>query len=492
MKRGILVANIDLNEYQLTYKQIGQLYDFKKDGEIVKGTTAIFDDKTKNYHLYPKDKQHCQEIADDLTDLITKIKEEIKVYKNIFIVKSKKQLDAIKDNENIYIFINTNGTLKKENKTICNIFKYIVVKKNNVLYELNFMRFYLSKPNTINCILRSIQFARITDNQKIYPYTYKAQTNKSLKKLLSNNQSFFYNPKLKINQSPKIIIDSFLQFITFCETQSYELKYDGFKYAVINNSREAKLKQLYWNVAFGLQKVDGLKPSQYMIDLAKANIDGKKTFKEVEMEIKEYYYQKENVLEKEADLVSIKIVQLLNDDTFSFDYHTYCTYHKLLFSDLNISRKYTGNFRDYNITKAENILNGATVNYTSYFLIKDTLEYDFNDESNYDYTNKSIDDIIKHLAAFTANIWQVHPFVEGNTRTMAIFILKYLHSLNFKRINIEIFKDNSKYFRNALVRANYRDTNKGIDEDNSFLVKFFSNLLLAADYKLDNEELNID
>lgn len=105
------------------------------------------------------------------------------------------------------------------------------------------MRFYLSKPNTINCILRSIQFARITDNQKIYPYTYKAQTNKSLKKLLSNNQSFFYNPKLKINQSPKIIIDSFLQFITFCETQRYELKYDGFKYAVINNSREAKLKQ---------------------------------------------------------------------------------------------------------------------------------------------------------------------------------------------------------------------------------------------------------
>lgn len=354
------------------------------------------------------------------------------------------------------------------------------------------MRFYLSRPNTINCILRSIQFARITDNQKIYPYTYKAQTNKSLKKLLSNNQSFFYNPKLKINQSPKIIIDSFLQFITFCETQSYELKYDEFKYAVINNSREAKLKQLYWNVAFGLQKVDGLKPSQYMIDLAKANIDGKKTFKEVEMEIKEYYYQKENVLEKEADLVSVKIVQLLNDDTFSFDYHTYCTYHKLLFSDLNISRKYTGNFRDYNITKAENILNGATVNYTSYFLIKDTLEYDFNDESNYDYTNKSIDDIIKHLAAFTANIWQVHPFVEGNTRTTAIFILKYLHSLNFKRINIEIFKDNSKYFRNALVRANYRDTNKGIDEDNSFLVKFFSNLLLAADYKLDNEELNID
>lgn len=238
--------------------------------------------------------------------------------------------------------------------------------------------------------------------------------------------------------------------------------------------------------------MDGLKPSQYMIDLAKANVDGKKTSKQVEIEIKEYYHQMENNLEKEADFVSVKIIQLLNDDTFSFDYHTYCTYHKYLFSDLNISRKYTGNFRDYNIAKAEDILNGATVNYTSYFLIKDTLEYDFNDESKYDYTNKSIDDIIKHLAAFTANIWQVHPFVEGNTRTTAIFILKYLRFLNFKRVNIEVFKDNSKYFRNALVRANYRDTSRGIDEDNSFLVKFFSNLLLASDYKLDNEELHID
>ncbi|WP_172473249.1 Fic family protein, partial [Thomasclavelia cocleata] len=153
--------------------------------------------------------------------------------------------------------------------------------------------------------------------------------------------------------------------------------------------------------------------------------------------------------------------------------------------------KYIGNFRDYNISKSEPVLNGATVAYTNHLLIKDTLEYDFNEEKNYNYSNKSHDEIISHIATFTSNIWQVHPFGEGNTRTTALFIQKYIQYLGLGDMNNEIFKDNSRYFRNALVRANFRDISKGIYEDDNFLYKFFSNLLLETNYELNDQDLYV-
>ncbi|WP_172471979.1 Fic family protein, partial [Thomasclavelia cocleata] len=153
--------------------------------------------------------------------------------------------------------------------------------------------------------------------------------------------------------------------------------------------------------------------------------------------------------------------------------------------------KYIGNFRDYNISKSEPVLNDATVAYTNHILIKDTLEYDFNEEKCYDYLNKSTDEIISHIATFTSNIWQVHPLGEGNTRTTALFIQKYIQYLGLREMNNEIFKDNSKYFRNALVRANFRDISKGVYEDNNYLYKFFSNLLSETNYELNEEELFI-
>ena len=279
--------------------------------------------------------------------------------------------------------------------------------------------------------------------------------------------------------------------------QNYNEKYEEFKYEIISETKDGKLKQLYWNIAFGLQEVDNLKPSKYMIDLATENINGKKTYDDVEKEIKEYYNScpesKNNPNEQEADIVSVRLVQLLSDNSFRFDYNTYRIYHKYLFNGLDIvPRKYIGNFRDYNISKSEPVLNGASVAYTNHFLIKDTLEYDFNEEKNYDYSNKSIDEIVSHLVVFTSNIWQIHPFAEGNTRTTALFIKKYIQYLGLGKMNNEIFKDNSKYFRNALVRANYRDISINVYEDNSFLYKFFSNLLLKTNYVLNNEELYID
>lgn len=279
--------------------------------------------------------------------------------------------------------------------------------------------------------------------------------------------------------------------------QSYNEKYDEFKYEIITETEDGKLKQIYWNIAFGLQEVDNLKPSEYMIDLATENIHGKKSYNDVESEISAYYDKKpeinKNLNEQEADIVSVRLVQLLSDKSFRFDYNTYRIYHKYLFDglDIGISKKYIGNFRDYNISKSEPVLNGATVAYTNHLLIKDTLEYDFNEEKCYDYLNKSTDEIISHIATFTSNIWQVHPFGEGNTRTTALFIQKYIQYLGLGEMNNEIFKDNSRYFRNALVRANFRDISKGVYEDNNYLYKFFSNLLIETNYELNEEELFI-
>lgn len=279
--------------------------------------------------------------------------------------------------------------------------------------------------------------------------------------------------------------------------QNYNEKYKKFKYEIISKTKDGKQKQIYWNIAFGLQDVDNLKPSKFMIDLAIENICGKKTYNDVENEIQAYYdkniEKNKNLNQQEADLVSLRLVQLLSDKSFRFDYNTYRMYHKYLFNglDIGISKKYIGIFRDYNISKSEPVLNGATVAYTNHFLIKDTLEYDFNEEKNYNYSNKSSNEIVSHIAAFTSNIWQVHSFGEGNTRTTALFILKYIQYLGLENINNEIFKDNSKYFRNALVRSNYRDISKGIYENNNFLYKFFSNLLLKTNYDLNNQDLYV-
>ncbi len=268
------------------------------------------------------------------------------------------------------------------------------------------------------------------------------------------------------------------------------------KYEKIGETEVSKERQLNWNVAFGLQAVDNLIPSKYMVDLATENIIGNKSYDIVEKEVKEYYEkadkEKINKNERQADEVSLRIVKILNDKAFTFNYLTLKQYHKKLFENINIGidEKYIGEFRDYNITKKEPILNGETVQYADYSMIEQTLKYDFEEEEKQKYIEKTDKEKLDRICTFTAHIWQVHPFGEGNTRTTAIFIQKYLNSKGFD-INNELFKDNSIYFRNALVRANYSNISKGIEEDKKYLILFFENLLLNKQNKLDNSELKL-
>lgn len=249
-----------------------------------------------------------------------------------------------------------------------------------------------------------------------------------------------------------------------------------------------------WETAIGLQDVDGLKPSKYLLETAKEHIEGNIDIKEVENRINQYYkvLDERKSLEsednEEADKVAVRIAEILSDKSFNFSPTELISIHQKLFSGVF---KHAGKIRTYNFTKNEWVLNGDTVIYASYDTIMDSLKYDFEQEKNFSYKDLSFDDSIKHLCRFTSNIWQVHPFCEGNTRTTAVFIIKYLRTFGFN-INDDVFAEHSWYFRNSLVRANYKNFNVNVFEDISFLEKFFYNLLSNTNYELKNRYTHID
>ena len=249
-----------------------------------------------------------------------------------------------------------------------------------------------------------------------------------------------------------------------------------------------------WQTAIGLQEVDGLKTSPYLLETARRHIEGDITISEAKQLIDRYYKSQvgrketEGERTEEADKVSARITELLQEQTFNFSPAQLTSIHRRLFEGIY---KFAGLVRDYNITKREWVLRGETVYYASADAISETLEYDLGQERNYSYEGKSIDEAISHLTRFCANLWQIHAFGEGNTRSTAVFMIKYLKTLGFKVTN-DLFATNSWYFRNALVRANYSNLQEGITETTVFLERFFRNMLLAETTPLRNREMHLD
>lgn len=236
-----------------------------------------------------------------------------------------------------------------------------------------------------------------------------------------------------------------------------------------------------WRAAIGLQKVDGLTPSAYLVETARRNIEGEITIAEAGKIIGEYYKSKAVRAEAaktrtdEADIVSQRMTEVLAEPTFSFSPASYVSIHRKLFLGIY---KHAGKIRDYNITKSEWVLKKDTVRYESADVIAATLEYEFERERRFDYKGLSSQETISHFSRFIADVWQIHAFGEGNTRTTGIFAVKYLRTLGYAVEN-DIFSGNSYYFRNALVRANYTNIPKGIHPTLIYLERFFANLLLG-------------
>ena len=267
---------------------------------------------------------------------------------------------------------------------------------------------------------------------------------------------------------------------------------DPFKEYLRESEPDKAHKGYAWSTAIGLQAVDGLKPSKYLIDTAIQNIEGKITMQEAQNLIDSYYKERpvhlsDDERTEEADKVSSRIAEILSETAFSFSPNEYISIHRKLFQGIY---KHAGKIRDYNITKKEWILDGATVMYGSASELRATLEYDFSQEKNFSYKGLSMDEIIHHLAVFISRLWQIHIFGEGNTRTTAVFFIKYLRTLGFSATN-DIFAENAWYFRNALVRANYTNLQKGIHETTEYLEVFLRNLLLNEKNELHNRNLHI-
>lgn len=249
-----------------------------------------------------------------------------------------------------------------------------------------------------------------------------------------------------------------------------------------------------WKVAIGLQQVDRLQTSEYLLDTAKRHIEGDISIDEAKKLIDSYYKSAsgrkvvENDRTEEADKVATRITELIEERTFSFTPAQLISIHRRMFEGIY---KLAGRIRDYNITKNEWVLGGKTVYYASVDTISDALAYDMGQERQFNYANLNIDDAIRHLTRFCANLWQVHAFCEGNTRTTAVFMIKYLRTLGFNVVN-DVFAENSWYFRNALVRANYSDLTKGITETTEYLEWFFRSMLLGEKHDLRNRIMHID
>ena len=266
---------------------------------------------------------------------------------------------------------------------------------------------------------------------------------------------------------------------------------DPFKEYIKQSEPSKRDKGYAWHTAIGLQAVDGLKPSKYLIDTAIKNIEGDISIDEAQELLNTYYEENPKAdtddRTEEADKVAVRIAKILSEKAFSFTPNEYISIHKKLFAGIY---GHAGKLRDYNITKKEWVLNGATVLYGSASELRATLDYDFAEEKKFSYKNLSMEDIIHHLALFVSRLWQIHVFGEGNTRTTAVFFIKYLRTLGFDVTN-DIFAENAWYFRNALVRANYNDLKNGVHETTKYLELFLRNLLLDEKNELHNRSMHI-
>lgn len=272
--------------------------------------------------------------------------------------------------------------------------------------------------------------------------------------------------------------------LEFIISQVMDIDFESY---IRGSEPDKKEKASAWKTAIGLQAVDGLQTSDYLKDTAIRHIEGDISIDEVKKLIHGYYQSKtvrtpDDDETEEADKVSANIARILNEQSFAFSVTGFTSIHRRLFEGVF---KFAGKIRDYDITKKEWVLRGDTVLYVNAEDLRKALEYDIEQEKSFSYKGLSMDEVVTHIAKFVSGVWQIHPFGEGNTRTTAVFIIKYLRSIGFD-VNNDLFADNSWYFRNALVRANYRNVRKGIEPDMSFLIAFFRNLMMGEQNELKN------
>lgn len=261
---------------------------------------------------------------------------------------------------------------------------------------------------------------------------------------------------------------------------------NGYRELPLNGDMQKRRE--YWEAAKGLQATDGLTTSEYLESVIEDTLTGRYDTAEAVKRVGRYYENGDrDSREKEADLSAARITHILERGGFTFSPVTLQAIHRELFTDV-FKPEWVGVYRTVNLEKSEDVLNGRSVQYADYSAITDTLTYDFGEQRKVRYQLPFDKAQVASIAGFISNVWQVHPFREGNTRTVATFLMLYLQSLGID-IDNEPFREHAGYFRDALVRSNYASIRDGIVPDNSFLMMFFENILLHAGHDLEAQDL---
>lgn len=259
--------------------------------------------------------------------------------------------------------------------------------------------------------------------------------------------------------------------------------FDERPYTILEEDNDYQKQLSLWEIAKGLQATDDLQISEYMNSLIRDNINGNKSYNEIESELRKYYSKFErsstNYRSEEADFATLRIKEIISTNAFTFSPVTLIKYHKILFSDIESFEYPVGKYRNVNIVKDEDVLNGESVIYSDYSMISDTIDYDFRQEKLLNYESMNVRERAESITRFISNIWQIHPFREGNTRTCAVFMIMYLKSFGFE-VDNEPFKNHSKFFRDSLVIANAPNELK----TNKYLEMFIGNILFDEDNEL--------
>lgn len=259
------------------------------------------------------------------------------------------------------------------------------------------------------------------------------------------------------------------------------------------NESEPQKKQRYinWQAAKGLQAVDGIQTSAYLDDVAEKHIEGTITSYEASKLIDSYYDVQKDLAGKEdheeADKVAARINILISEGGFSLSVEELKSIHRRLFEGIY---DFAGEFRKNNIVKYEWVLDGDTVIYGNAYNLEEAVRSALQAERLTPFRQLDEEELVCHFSSFTAHLWRIHPFGEGNTRTTAAFLIKYLRSMGVETDN-SLFEQNSRYFRDALVRANYNNLKKGIYEERDYLDLFFSDLMTGTHHTFSSRELHV-
>jgi len=240
-------------------------------------------------------------------------------------------------------------------------------------------------------------------------------------------------------------------------------------------------KKEYWEIGFGLQKIDGLEPSQYLVKLAEKQVAGEITHQELMQYLTEYHAKDSKLGEsEEADFTSARIAELLSENSFHLSPPMLLHYHQKIFTGIKSFIYPVGAFRTINMGKKESVLGGTSVEYAPAAIISSTLNFAFEREQEHSYKGLTKEQMAHRIMKFISTVWHVHPFREGNTRTVSTFAIKYLRSFGFD-IDNEPFKNHAKFLRDALVLDNAPSPEQKTDQ---YLRMFTENAVLGGKNEL--------